>query len=273
MPGATKRGRTEAETDEGLRDIWSEAVVPKKKKERLGGSKAAAAARTDKLRSAATRVPDAGQSYNPDKSAHRAVIEAAVQKLTKDEERQIRTAKELRASLHIKKTVVGDDIKGTDWDWEVEGDAPLPFRTPKRKTKTQRNKARREAEKMVKYHQKKRRNMVTHDADRIDEIKGELKAKAEKSAAKQAVKKGLRKGRTTLRVGRARFREKALDVCAEESLAGALRKQGSKMPGVRDALKLRYESFQQRSIVPAGKKTVKKHDRLTRYVAVAERAD
>eukprot|EP01065_Artemidia_motanka_P035399 TRINITY_DN43317_c0_g1_i1.p2 TRINITY_DN43317_c0_g1~~TRINITY_DN43317_c0_g1_i1.p2 ORF type:complete len:299 (+),score=111.17 TRINITY_DN43317_c0_g1_i1:61-897(+) len=255
-----------------LHDLWAdESPVqpqPKSRRMRVSAQKSSEARRADALKVGA-QLPDASQSYNPDPEQHRRAVANAVRQLERDEERQARLSAKIRPNIAVKKGCVGDDITGPDWEEEIEGEAPDPFKAPKRKTRQQRNKTRRHLD-MIRAHRKKKQDTrILGEADRLEDIKAEMdKEKAEK-AIKLEKKRAIRLKRHP-RIGKQRFKEPALDICDESDLQPSLRQQGKVKAGVRDAIKLRYEAFQRRRIVPSGPK--KSHKRnpvkffaLTKY--------
>eukprot|EP01062_Namystynia_karyoxenos_P013130 TRINITY_DN14734_c0_g1_i1.p1 TRINITY_DN14734_c0_g1~~TRINITY_DN14734_c0_g1_i1.p1 ORF type:complete len:317 (+),score=101.53 TRINITY_DN14734_c0_g1_i1:90-953(+) len=260
---------------EGL-DLWGADAPPAKqsrlRKKALGRD--AHGREAEAARRGVLAVPHGGQSYNPDPAQHQSAVQKAVGKLLREEQRQQRISQELRPRKDIKKSCVGDDIVGPDWEEEVEGEAPAPFKQPKRKTRVQRNKARRMAVAKSEKVRRKQASKLLSDANRIPELMQEIAADRKATAKKQEPKKTARRSRLNLRLGRRKFKPAALDICDEGALAPSLRQQGSKLAGVRDAVKLRFEAFQERNVIPARAPRIK-HGRKhpVKFFAVTKRSN
>ena len=172
-PNAAKRRRIEEREaaligDKGVAlapkkdplDLWNEIEVKKPSNKEHGGYKGERVKKMDAMRKV-TRLPHSSQSYNPDPKLHEAAVQAAEAKLLRKEKVLADQALRARVDWSLKKRIVGDDMKGTDWQEVVTGvcsmSTPHPTRThsaltiqeerddlgkaSKRKTRVTKNKA------------------------------------------------------------------------------------------------------------------------------------
>ena len=118
------------------------------------------------------------------------------------------------------------------------------------------------------------RRAIVRDADRIDELMGEINGAREASAVKQAERKASRQRKLTTRIGRKRYRPGVMDIQSTEDIRPSLRQQGDILSSVQEPLKCRFESFQARNIIPATTALVRrKPPRPTKYFLVTRHDD
>eukprot|EP01061_Rhynchopus_euleeides_P007748 TRINITY_DN16808_c1_g1_i1.p2 TRINITY_DN16808_c1_g1~~TRINITY_DN16808_c1_g1_i1.p2 ORF type:complete len:327 (+),score=109.12 TRINITY_DN16808_c1_g1_i1:112-981(+) len=280
-PAARKRKRgaqpvAVPEPEEAPLDLWG-ADVPEAKRpsnKEHGGAKAARIERTDHLRKASI-IPDGSQSYNPDKKQHELAMKKAAQHLLRKEAIQKAIEARTRVDINIRRGVVGDDLAGTEWDEEIEG-APRDDlgKSKDRKTRGQKNKLTRLMLEKTFANRKKQRKQVGLDADRIDDLMKELEQDKRDTVAKNKLRHDLNKNKESLRVGRKRFRAPALDLQTPDDIKPSVRSQGRVTASMRDPVKLRFESFQKRSILPAQTSTKRRRPkRPAKYYVVTKRDD
>eukprot|EP01064_Diplonema_japonicum_P031258 TRINITY_DN552_c1_g2_i1.p1 TRINITY_DN552_c1_g2~~TRINITY_DN552_c1_g2_i1.p1 ORF type:complete len:288 (+),score=60.75 TRINITY_DN552_c1_g2_i1:52-915(+) len=258
-PTVRKRKRTAVENDETKgeeMDLWGMCDEGKKlgrPNNKLHGVKKTAMVEASSKALKLRETPGHAQSYNPPQEQHLKAISEAVHKLKRKEAIQKKIADKVKINPAVKKGCVGDDLTESAWAEDIAGEPRDEITTlPQRKTRTQRNKARRLTVAINNKRREKIRSKVVADADRIDEIQKELSDEKVESAKNQKKRKLIHKNRLlNPRIGRRRFRPSVMDLQTTEDVSGSLRQQGKVVSSMRDPLKLRFESFQSRNIIPA----------------------